>query len=201
MKEIIEDNKISLERFQFLLSLYPELENAARTAKSIGDAIMIVRKYTSLINTSYLQAVAESFKLQEAIDLIKKFDKSIDDVCKTIPTEHSYGQDFMEHSHELLQESEEVEFVLELEGDKTTLSDIQSLLRKAFHDKARHVIVKVVNPHNSIIVICYAPPHLHEDLKILIKHNKAYLRKVKVLSITIGGETILKREMKDQVEF
>ena len=32
-----------------------------------------------------------------------------------------------------LQDSEEVEFVLEWEGDETTLNDVQSLLPKAFH--------------------------------------------------------------------
>ena len=191
VKNVIKDNKISLEEFTFLLRLHPELEDAARAAKSLEDAIMIVRDYTSLTNTSYLQTVAKNFKLQDAIDLIKEFDESIDTFCKRIPTEHSYGQDFMEHSHKHLQESEEVEFVLEWEGDETTLNDIQSLLRNAFHDKARHVIVKVVNPRNSINVICYAPPHLHEELTILVKHNEAYLRNRKVLSVTIGGEIIL----------
>ena len=201
MKQIIEDNKICLEKIKDFLSLHPELERDATAAKSLKEAIRIVRDYTSLTNTSKLQYLAKYLKLQKAIDLIKEFDESIDTFCKSIPTEHSYGQDFMEHSRKNLHESEEVKFVLEWEANGTTLSDIQSLLRIAFHDKARYVIVKVVNPGNSIIVICYAPLHLHEELVILVKHNEVYLKKQKVLSVTIGGEIFLKREIKDQVRF
>ena len=201
MKQIIEDNKICLEKIKYFLSLHPQLERAVTAAQSLEEAIMIVRDYTSLTNTSKLQALAKHLKLQKAIDLIKEFDESIDTFCKSIPTEHSYGQDFMEHSRKNLAKSEEVKFVLEWEGDKTTLGDIQSLLRKAFHDMARHVKVKVVNEGNSIIIICYAPLHLHEELVILVKHNEVYLKKQKVLSVTIGGETLLKREMKDEVRF
>ena len=199
VKQIIEDNKICLKKITFFLGLHPETKRAAKAVKSLEDAIMIVCDYTSLTNTSYLQALAKHLSLQKAIDLVKEFDESIDTFCKSIPTEHSYGQDFMKHSRKNLHESEEVKFVLEWEGDGTTLSDIQSLLTKAFHDKARHVIVKVVNPDNSITVICYAPLHLHEELVILVKHNEVYLRKQKILSVTIGGEILLKREMKDEV--
>ena len=181
------------------MSLHPEFEGAASAAKSLEDAIMIVRDYTSLTNTSYLQAVATNFKLQEAIDLIKEFDDSIDMFCKRIPTEHSYGQDFMAQSSKHFHELEEVKFVLEWDGDKTTLSDIQSLLRKAFHDNARHVMVKVVNEGNSIIVICYAPNHLHEELIKLAKDNEEELRNEKVLSVIIGGFLIIKRKTEDKV--
>ena len=53
----------------------------------------------------------------------------------------------MEHSHRNVLKSEVV-YVLEWEGDEVTLRDIQSLLRKAFLDDARHVMVKVVNEGN-----------------------------------------------------
>ena len=69
----------------------------------------------------------------------------------------------MEHVHKNLLKSdlEVVTFVLDWEGDNTTLSDIQSLLRKAFHDVARHVMIKVVNKGNYIIVSCYISIHLY----------------------------------------
>ena len=161
----------------------------------------IVCDYTSLTNTKLLEAVAKRYDLQEALDLIKKFDKSIDEFCQKIKTQHIYGQDFMEHSHKNLPNSglEEVKFVLEWEGDKTTLSDIQSLLRKAFHDNTRHVMLKVVNEGNSIIVICYAPSHLCEELIRVVKSNKEVLRKEGVCSVTIGGFVIIKREIEDKV--
>ena len=183
------------------LSLYPELRKDAEAAESLNDTMRVVCDYTSLTNTKLLEAVAKRYNLQDAIHLIEEFDKSIDEFCKKIKTQHIYGQDFMEHSHKNLQRSDlkEVKFVLEWEGDKATLSDIQSLLRKAFHDNARHVMVKVVNEGNSIIVICYAPSHLCEELIRLVKDNEEDLRKDKVLSVTIGGYVIIKRETKDKV--
>ena len=99
-----------------------------------------------------------------------------------------------EQSRKTLLKPEKVEFLLEWEGNKTTLSDIRSLRRKAFHVKAKHVIVKLINKGNSIIVMFYAPHHLHKELKILVKSNEGDLRKMKVLSVTIGGFEILKRD-------
>ena len=178
-----------------------ELRHDCKAAQSLEDAMMAVCDRTSLINTKYIDDVARMFKLQDTTDLIKRFHDSINEFCKTFPTKHLYGQDFMQHSRKQLQESEEVEFVLEWDGHKTTLNDIQILLRKAFHDKARHVMVKVVNERNSIIVICYAPPQLHGDLAILVKHNEVYLRNEKVLSVTIRGFAILEREKESKVTF
>ena len=150
MIQILKDNVISLEGLKYFLSLRPEFRDDARAAKSIEDAIIVVYDHTSLINTKHLQAVAKKFNLQEAIDLIKTFDHSIEVFCKTIQTQHIYAQDFMQRSHKNLLQSEHVKFVLEWEGDNTTLSDIQSLHTKAFRDNARHLMV--VNEGNSIIV-------------------------------------------------
>ena len=196
MKQILEDNITSLDRLRFFLSLHPELRKDTRAVKSLEDAIMIVCNHTSLMN---FQSIAKKFWLLDAIDLIKKFNQSIDEFCKTIPTEHIYGQDFMKHSCKNLLKSEEVKFVLEWDSDKTTLSNIQSLLRKAFHSEARHVMLKVVNGGNSIVVICYAPPHLHEVLKTLVNDNAVHLKETKVISVTIGGFVIFKEETEDEV--
>ena len=197
--QILKDSIISLEGLKYFLSLRPEFRDDARAAKSIEDAMLVVSDHTTLINTKHLQAVAKRFKLQEAIDLIKTFDDSIEAFCKMIPIKHSYGKDFMKHSRKNLLKPEKVEFVLEWEGDNTTLSDIRSLLRKAFHDKAKLVIVKLINEGNSIIVICYAPLHLHEELIRLVKDREEDLRNEKVLSVTIGGYVIIERETEDKV--
>ena len=199
MTKILKNKPVSLDDLKYFLSLYQELRKDTEAAESLIDAMRIVSDNTSLTNTKRLEAVAKEFDLQDAISLIEEFNKSIDEFCETIQTQHIYGQDFMKHSHKNLLKSEQVKFVLEWEGDKTTLSDIQSLLRKAFHDNARHVMVKVVNEGNSIIVICYAPLHLHEALIRLVKDNEEDLRNEKVVSVTIGGFIIIKRETDDKV--
>ena len=121
----------------------------------------VVCNYTSLTNTTLLEAVAKEFDLQDAINLIEDFNESIDVFCKKIQTQHIYSQEFL-HSHKYLLRSDlkEVRFVLEWYGDETTLNDIQGLLRKALHDNSRQVMMKVVNEGNSIIVSCYISIHL-----------------------------------------
>ena len=199
MTNILKNKPVSLDELKCFLSFDFELREDVKAAESLNAAMTIVGDNTSLLNTTRLETVAKRFHLQDAIHLIKEFNESINEFCETIQTQHIYGQDFMKHSHRNLLKSEQVMFVLEWKGDKTTLSDIQSLLRKAFHDNARHVMVKVVNEGNSIIVICYAPLHLHEELIRLVKDNEEDLRKEEVRSVTIGGLVIIIRETEDKV--
>ena len=199
MTKILKNKPVSFDDLKYFLSIDRALRKDAEAAESLNDAMRIVGDNTSLTNTKRLEAVAKEFDLQDAISLIEEFNKSIDEFCETIQTQHIYGQDFMKHSHKNLLNSEQIKFILEWEGDETTLSDIQSLLRKAFHDNARHVMVKVVNEGNSIIVICYAPSHLHEQLIRLVRDSEDNLRNKKVLSVTIGGFAIIKRETEDKV--
>ena len=196
---ILKTNSVSLGELKFVLNLFPELKTDVAATESLEDAIVVVRDHTSLINTNYLQAIAENFELvPNAIDLIKKYNESINEFCKQIPTTHAYGQEFMKLSSGRLQKSE-VEFVLGWDTDDKTLSDIQTLLTKAFHDQAKHVMVRKVKRGNSVIVICYAPPHLYEELTRLVKENEVELRKYKVLSVTIGRNVVLKREPKVRI--
>ena len=119
--------------------------------------------------------------------------------CKEIPVKHAYGQIFMEHFNKHLLKSQTVRFVLEWEADKKTVSDIQSVLRKVFHEHASQVKVKVVTDGSSIVVICYAPLHLHEVLTQLVKQNGEELLEEDVISITIGGWVVLKRDTEKEV--
>ena len=158
MTKIVKNKPVSLDDMKYFLSFFPELRNDVEAAESLNDAMRVVSDHTSLINTNVLEAVAKQFNLQDATNLIEEFNRSIDEFCETIRTQHIYGREFMEYLHKNIN-PEEVVFVLEWKGDRTTLSDIQSLLRKAFHNKARHVMIKVVNEGNSIIVSCYISIH------------------------------------------
>ena len=179
--------------------MYLELRCEVVASKSLIEVLHIVRDYTSLCNISYLEEIAEHFKLKEASNLIKTYNESIETFCKEIPVKHAYGQIFMEHFTKHLLKSQTVRFVLEWEADKKTLSDIQSVLRKAFHEHLSQVKIKVITDGSSIIVICYAPLHLHELLTQLVKQNEEELLEEDVISITIGGCVVLKRDMEKEV--
>ena len=97
IKNLLESKNIALEAVKDFLSLYSELRNEVLASKSLIELLNIVRDYTSLCNISYLEEIAEHFKLKEASNLIKTYDKSMETFCKEIPVKHAYGQIFMEH--------------------------------------------------------------------------------------------------------
>ena len=121
------------------------------------------------LGTLFLRCIAKHFDLQEAGGLIKLYDDSISRFCEEIPVEHSYAQDFMEHFRGKCLKSETVKFVLDWKADEKSLNDIRGILKKAFHKMAHNVKVMVVSEGNSIIVICYAPPHLAAVLTRLVE--------------------------------
>ena len=168
-------------------------------SESLLEILNIVGDYTSLCNISYLEQIAEHFKLKEASNLIKTYDESIETFRKEIPVKHACGQIFMAHFNKHLLKSQTVRFVLEWKADEKTLSDIQSVLRKAFHEHVSQVRINVVTRGSSIIVICYAPLHLHEVLTQLVKQNEEVLLEEDVISISIGGCVVLKRDMEKEV--
>ena len=184
-----------MDALKSFLHRYKELRDDIAATKSIDEAINVVCDHTPVGNTHYLLTIAKNFDLQCAIVLIKEFDNSVDTFCKQIPTTHSYANFITDSSRDPSQ-SEIVEFVLEWDADDERLNDIQVLLRKAFHDKAVYVRVIRLFSTTSICVICYAPPHLHEELKKLIRKNEMELREYEVLSVTIGGEVVLKRQVR-----
>ena len=184
-----------MDALKSFLRCYKELRDDIEATKSIDEAINVVCDHTPVGNTHYLLTIAKKFDLQSAIVLIKEFDNSVDTFCEQIPKTHSYAN-FITDSSKDPQQSEIVEFVLEWDADDERLNDIQVLLRKAFHDKAEFVKVIRMFPTKSICVICYAPPHFHEELKKLVKKNEKELREYQVLSVTIGGEVVLKRQVR-----
>ena len=90
MTRILKNKPVSFEDLEYFLSLYPELRKDVETAESVNDAMRVVCDHTSLTNTKLLEAVAKEFNLQDAIDLINKFNNSINEFCQTILTQHIY---------------------------------------------------------------------------------------------------------------
>ena len=145
---ILRTNNVSLGELKFILCLYPELKTDVAAAESLEDAIVVVLDHTSLVNTNYFQAIAENFDLPIAIDLIKKYNESINEFCEEMRTTHAYGQEFMKRSSGLNQKLE-VQFVLGWDADDKTVSDIRSLLTKAFHDRCK--ALSVITGRNVVL--------------------------------------------------
>ena len=94
---------------------------------------------------------------------------------------------------------ETIEFVLEWEADKYTLSDIKYLLTKAFEDTVNTIQVRAINEDNSIIVTCYAPEHMMDILLVIAKENLGLLKEMGLSKLTIGYHTIYDKRQRDKV--
>ena len=198
--DIIKKSTVSLADLkQFLTFSYPEYESEIETKESVEDVLKVVRRYTSLDNPSHLEGIAKRFNLQEATRLIKEYDDSIDQFCKDIPVKHVYSKEFMKDFQGNCLKSETVKFVLDWKPDDKRLADIKRLLKKAFHEMASNVKVMVVYEGNSIIVVCYAPPHLSGVLIRLVEENEIDLLNEDVISVSICGFMVIKRNLKTEV--
>ena len=197
---IIEKSNISLNDLKrILIFSYPEYKSEIKTKESVEDVLYVVRRYTSLDNPSHLEAIAKHFDLHEATRLIKEYDDSIDQFCKDIPVKHAYGKEFMKDFQGNCLKSETVKFVLDWKPDEKRLADIKRLLKKAFHEMASNVKVMVVYEGNSIIVVCYAPPHLSGVLTRLVEENEIDLLNEDVIAVSICGFMVIKRNLKTEV--
>ena len=60
MIKILKKNNISLNGLKYFLSLRPVFRDAARAAKSIEEAMIVISDHTSLINTKHQHFARES---------------------------------------------------------------------------------------------------------------------------------------------
>ena len=100
--------------------------------------------------------------------------------------------------HHLICES--IEFVLDYEADKYTLSHIKDLLSKAFKGMAKFVQVKAIKEGYSIMVTCYAPQYMMDSLLMTAEENFNLLKEMGVIKLTISYHIIYDKRKRDEVK-
>ena len=193
--QLLRKQKVSLDDLKWFLSFsYPECSVEVENSKSIGKVLEVIRAYTSLDNIHRLEAIVKRFNLKGGKALIQSYNESIEQFCKDIPIHHAYGQSLMDCFENHLLKSETIVFVLQWDKEDKVLHDVRGLFIKAFDRLADYIEMNVVFQGNSIIIVCYAPSHLHGVLICLVQDNEEDLIKEKIISVSIGGCLILKRE-------
>ena len=192
--QLLKEQNVSLDDLKSYLSFsYPEYSIEVENSKSVSKVLEVVRAYTSLDNIHRLEAIVMRFNLKGGEALIQKYNKSIEQFCKDISIHHAYGQSLMDCFEKHLLKSETIVFVLQWDKEDKVLHDVRGLFIKAFSRLADDIEVNVVFQGNSIIIVCYAPSHLHGVLVSLVQDNEEDLIKEKIISVSIGGCLILKR--------
>ena len=183
----------------YLRRCFRELKPQLATAESFDDVMEIVEDKCTIINVCCLDVIVNEYDIIEARRHITEFKTAIDTFCREIKLSVCSKESFkrISSSHHLTCET--IEFVLEWEADKYTLSDIKYLLTKAFEDTVNTIQVRAINEGNSIIVTCYAPEHMMDILLVIAKENLGLLKEMGLSKLTIGYHTIYDKRQRDKV--
>ena len=91
-----------------------------------------------------------------------------------------------------------ITFKLEWNPDDKTLSDIQSVLRQAFHERSIYVHIVVVKG-GSVRLICCSPQYLMAELVRLAQKNKELLVESSVTYLRVGNTIVVDTSDQNQV--
>ena len=189
-----------LEDFKgYLQRCFQELKPQLVAAESFENVLKIVEQKCTIINVGYLETIVEYYNIEEAKSHIADYKTAVTNFCEEVKLSVCKNENFMtDHSSSLLK-CETIEFVLEWEIDKCTLKEIKDLLQVAFGSMAKRVLVKTVGESNSIIVTCYAPRNIMDVLLMESEKNLDLLKKMGLISLTIGYCTVWNVYTRDKV--
>ena len=193
---LIAEGIPSLEDLKtYLRRCFRELKPQLPSAKSFNDVMELVEDKCTIINICCLEAIVDYYNIKEAKRHITEFKTNVDIFCQKVKTDICINLKITS-SHHLTCET--IEFVLEWEADKYTLSHIKDLLSKAFKDMAKSVQVRTIREGNSIIVICYAPQYMMDSLLVTAKENLETLKVMGMTRLTIGYCTIYSHKVRNK---
>ena len=186
------NNVVTVQELKELLTSYPELEFSIQGVETISKVMHVVQQHSSFINCSYLEHIAEEFELPEVKKEIDDYYKLVDDFCNSKIIQHSYMKPFTTNppQYNMSSQTIKIKIVLQWNPATKTLSDIRSLLEKAFQSLSPLIHVDVIS-EGSVTIVCYAPHYLMGALVKMTKKNKSMLLGNSVSYLSIGYTVVL----------
>ena len=183
----------TLELKCFLNQTYPELTPEITHAEST-DAIIkyIVEHRINIINIAIIESIVERYDISEAKDLVTQFNESMQEFTSNMKLKFALNKRLSPPISSLICET--IKFVLDWEPSDHLLDDIRRLLKKAFEDMSKRVIVRSIHEGNSIIIICYAPRYLINVLILKAQANLHVLKEeMNLIQLDVGHCTVYKK--------
>ena len=186
------NNAVPVQELKELLTSYSELEFSLQGVDTISKVMRVVQRHSSFINCSYLEHIAEEFELPEVKKEIDDYYKLVDDFCNSKIIQHSYMKRFTTTppQYNMSSQTIKIKIMLEWNPKSKTLSDIRSLLRKAFQSLSPLIHVDVIG-EGSVTIVCYAPHYLMGALVKMTEKNKSMLLENSVSYLSIGYTVVL----------
>ena len=192
------EESLTTEKLKRFLFYYPDLEASLVNAGSISDMMRILKNHSTFICCSRLKNVAEHFKISSVIEKIKVYFQYLEDFCSRKLTKHIYLKPFITAESMEFAPLTTLTFKLEWNPDEKTLSDIQGVLRQAFHEHSVYVHIVVVRG-GSVRVICCAPQYLMTELVRLAQKNRELLVESSVTYLRVGDTIVVDTSDRNEV--
>ena len=181
----------------FLVESYPELSQSIKEAVSVQEIMSIIKGRCTIIDVSIIKSIVNKYDIKEGKDLVKRYEEKVDSFCEQMSIPFMLDTMFLTES---FLTSETVHFILDWKPEEHTLEDIQRLIKKAFKNLNKRIIVRSIHRGNSIIIICYAPHHLLAALLLEAQDNLTVLMKeFSLIRLTIGHYTVYDKRIRYKV--
>ena len=180
---------------RYLSQTFPEFEESFQDSDTVDDVMKAVRKKCSLTDCSYLEEIADKFQLQACQPVINNYRSSLSFFCHHTLAEHSYAKSFREDCSQNIS-SNKITFKLQWDATKKTLTDIRDVLRMGFEELATRIQIVVIEA-GSVVVVCWFPQNLKEQLVQIAERKVAQLTEMGVVSLTVGSTELIVEKVKE----
>ena len=182
----------------FLGHTFPELKPEITHAQSIDAIINIVGGRINIINIAMIESIVKRYDVSEAKDLVTQYKKEIQKFTSEMKLKFVLDKKLSPPISSL--DCETIKFVLDWEPSDHSLDDICQLLKKAFGDSSKRVLVRSIHEGNSIIIICYAPRYLINVLLLEAQANLHVLKKeMNLVQLDVGHFTVYNKKILEKV--
>ena len=198
-KEFEKEESVTAENLKNFLSYYPDIKASLVHASCISDVMLVLQNHSTFICCSRLKNVAEHFKIPAVTEKIEVYFQYLDDFRSRKMTKIiNELKPFVTAKSIVFLPSTTITFKLEWNPDDKTLSDIQSVLRQAFHERSIYVHIVVVKG-GSVRLICCSPQYLMAELVRLAQKNKELLVESSVTYLRVGNTIVVDTSDQNQV--
>ena len=174
---------------EYLCRTFPELVFPLQDVITIDNVIEVVRNESSFTDLAYVKVISNHFDLQEMKQKIDGYRRMLDSFCRHTLNNHSYVKSFREDYPRYILSSDKIVFQLQWKAMEKTLKDIRDVLQMSFGHLADRVQIVVIED-GSVVVVCWAPQYLMEELVRQASESVHRLVEIGVVKLTVGGTEV-----------
>ena len=173
---------------EYLCENFDEFNIPLQETSTTDDVMKAVRNQSSLTDLAYFDRINDHFNLQVTQE-IDTYRDTLDSFCRHTLDNHSYVRSFREDYDRYILSSDKIVFQLQWKAREKTLKDIRDVLQMSFGHLVDRVQIVVIKD-GSVVVVCWAPQYLMEELVSHASRHVHRLAEMGVVKLTVGGTEV-----------